>query len=236
MNDTIKIAIRNAFLYLYDNNITFSPEVFFQALCKESKTLGMNFEDCEWYDIWSAKFSDEIKKELNNYPIKTRNDFINTLASIIKHRLDYQNNDIHKILQKALKALKDANIIDYDTNTPLAMIDSKLDKINISSSNISNTKERSDEVVLCSIIDKLDSTLNKKALEKLLNALCEFLKAQTSDKVSLHKNSSILIIPNTSPSHSIGLLRHILETKTFIYKSKPIHIELDFKILRLKDL
>ncbi|WP_115545260.1 hypothetical protein [Helicobacter sp. MIT 14-3879] len=244
MNEKIKLAIKNAIINI-NYNVDFTPEYFLQILCKELKALGLEFDECQWYNLWSSKFNEDIRKELNNYPIKTRNDFINTLSHIYKNKLESQSSDTNKILQKALKLLRESNLIDVDEKTPLNIIDSKLNQLLNSSSKLSSSilniealkfKKLDDDALLYEIDEYIVLNLPDEALRRLCKALYEILISEGKDNVLIYGKNSILVIPNNTIEISMKLLDSILETKTFIYKNQKIHLKVNVKKLKIKDL
>lgn len=169
MDDKIKQIIKNTFLYLKNNNLDFTPESYTKVFCAQAKLLNIDFDECNWFHSWVNKFDTSIKKELNNYPIKTKSDFINVVANICHNKAKFNNEETLKILQKALKILYQQNILDIDGNAPLSIINAKLQEILESSSiNLENNKKISNI-----IIPKPQSLLSKEELKATLD---RFLK------------------------------------------------------------
>lgn len=183
MNNKIKQAIRNAFIYINDNNIEFTPETFFQAICAESKNLGLNFEDCNWFNIWSSKFDDFIKEEINNYPIKNRNDFINTLSHIYNKRLRECSPDTFRILQKAINFLNKNNLTNFDSKTPLNIMDLELSKLLMENSNsIPKIESNIESSVDSKESDKIPTKLSDDTIESI-NSFVKQTKLLNEDEL-----------------------------------------------------
>lgn len=172
MDDKIKQIIKNTFLYLKNNNLDFTPESYTKVFCAQAKLLNIDFDECNWFHSWVNKFDVSIKKELNNYPIKTKSDFINVLANICHNKAKFNNEEALKTLQKALKILYQQNILDIDSNSPLSIINAKLQEI-LESSSINLENNKNNKKISNIIIPKLQSLLSKEELKATLDS---FLK------------------------------------------------------------
>ena len=128
ISNEVKIAIKNALLHFQNSDDDFNPQSFLDILCAECRAMGIKFSECDWFSAWSGRFDGAIKKELQNSPIKTRDDFIDKIAQICNHKHSFggESKEARKVLQKALTLLKAHNIVDIGANLPLNAIDSKL--------------------------------------------------------------------------------------------------------------
>lgn len=259
--DKIKQVVKNAFIYMKDNNLDFSPESYLEAFCKQAKLFNLNSNECNWYSRWSNKFDSNIKKELNNYPIKNRDDFINTLSSIINSQSSLNSTYCMNVLEKALKVLKNQKIIDIDPKLPLESIDKKLTDLLISNSNhlfnlmhstglltkndISSKAHLIDGYALiCDIccFDSIKEQFGLEALEKLFNAFYRILlnSVDSSASIGVYEDSSIVILlPKCSIEMATKYSKDIeqaIKNSKFIYENRDIDIEIHLDLLPIKDL
>ena len=128
ISNEVKIAIKNALLHFQNSDDDFNPQSFLDILCAECRSMGIKFNECDWFGAWSGRFDSAIKKELQNSPIKTHDDFIDKIAQICNHKHSFggESKEVRKVLQKALALLKARGIVDIGENLPLNAIDSKL--------------------------------------------------------------------------------------------------------------
>lgn len=174
LNSEIKTAIKNTLLHFSEHNLDFNPQSFLDILCVECRNMGVRFNECDWFSAWSGRFEGMIKKELQNSPIKTRDDFIDKIAQICNHKRELlemsDKNTATKTLQKALALLKARGIIDFSANLPLNAIDSKLSTLlEVSESAESNESHESRQ---------MRESHNKKISNFLVN-LCQALESYT---------------------------------------------------------
>lgn len=126
MDKDLEKVVRSAFAYLKAHNLPLNPESYFEAFCKEAKKLGVSMDECAWFYDWIGKFDPIIRKELNNYPIKTKSEFIAILANICNHHIKSTNSDIKLVLEKALRILATRGIVEINIEDSLESIDNKL--------------------------------------------------------------------------------------------------------------
>ena len=229
--DKIKQAIKNAFLDMKENNLSFLPESYLSAFCKQAKLLNLKIDECDWFNIWSDKFDVYIKKELNNYPIKNKDDFINALSTIINNKSNAKYDSL-KVLKKALKILKNKNILDLDSNLPLESIDKELTKFILSDSNnlfnlvhLDNLLSPNDVslkakmydsgyALICNIccFENIKENFGIDALEKLFNAFYRILlnSIDTNSSIGIYEDSAIVILlPNYTINTAESCLQNI---------------------------
>lgn len=125
----LKMLVKQTLVYLKTHNIAPTPESYFEVFCMLAKQFNINTSSCAWFYEWLDKFNPIIKKELNNYPIKTQNDFINVLSAICNNHIKSNALDLTRILNKSLRVLKEYNLIDTNEGDTLEVIDEKLSKI-----------------------------------------------------------------------------------------------------------
>lgn len=239
LNSEIKTAIKNALLHFSDKD--FNPQSFLDILCAECRNIGIKFDECDWFSAWSAKFEGAIRKELARNPIKTRDDFIDKIAQIMKNRHD--SSEILRVLEKSLRLLREKNIIDFSEKMPLNIIDSKLsvllssDKMAIESCDDFLQKVQNfgaipqkKEILLCVL--KVDKKLDSRAFEKLLNSSAMILINHLDAKniIGIYKNT-IAILPRSEAKSLQSKVESALKNRTFIFRNKPLRLKIDFKIL-----
>lgn len=259
--DKIKQVIKNAFLYMKENNLSFLPESYLDAFCKQAKLLNLKIDECNWFSIWSDKFDSYIKKELNNYPIKNKDDFINALSSIINNKSSFKDDYPH-VLKKALKILKNQNILDLDSNLPLESIDRELRNFILSDSNhlfnlvhLNNLLSPNDialkakmcdsgYALICNIccFENIKEDFGIEALEKLFNAFYGILLNSIDIDVSvgIYEDSAIVILlPKCTLEAADSYLQSInnnIKNSKFVYENRDIDINIHIDLLPIKDL
>lgn len=256
--DLVKKAIKNSFMRMIEQKINFSPEVFCEILSEESNALGIS--NNAWFASWSAQFSPQIKKELNNYPIKNKNDFIKSLASIL-HNNDTQSAAL--VLNKAILVLKKNNIIKASN---LIAIEKELDsilasKINVESSVhkrlsklLLNTKILSQSelksrleglpgehfILLCEMLDfeGVYHKLGEAMLKKLFFAFYNLLESNIKNEIIGIYNNGIMIVGGDYGAILAYLdsIRGMIKQNIFIYQKQKIDVEMRFFIKQIKDL
>lgn len=259
--DKIKQAIKNAFLYMKENNLDFLPESYLNAFCKQAKLLNLEVDECNWFSRWSDKFDSYIKKELNNYPIKNKDDFINALSSIINDKSNF-NNTYPKVLKKALKILKNQNIINLDSNLPLESVDKELTDFILNDSNhlfnlvhLKNLLLPNDIALKAKMIDSgyalicdiccfenIKEDFGIEALEKLFNAFYRILldSIDTNASIGIYGDSAVVILlPKCTFKVANSYLQNIINTiekSKFVYENIYIDINIHIDLLPIKDL
>ncbi|RAX54268.1 hypothetical protein CCY99_04455 [Helicobacter sp. 16-1353] len=222
MDDKIKQIVKNTFIYIKTNHLELTPESYTKVFCTQARLLNIDIDECNWFHLWINKFDASIKKEINNYPIKTKDDFINVLSNICNNNTKSTNTI--KTLDKALKILHNNNIIDIDIHSPLALIDTKLSKIlenldkNKLDSNKISTKfkptsllskmelqlalekrHKDDFVLVCDIccFDEIRLRFGSDALNKLFDAFYNILldNALDGEIIGIYNETSIIIAP-----------------------------------------
>ncbi len=78
---TIQAIINNAIKRLKLEGKLLTPDFYAEAFCKEAKKAGMNVEDCNHLDKFTASLNSEFQKDLKNYHIKTVDEFIRFLIA-----------------------------------------------------------------------------------------------------------------------------------------------------------
>lgn len=264
ISNEVKIAIKNTLLHFQQNDLEFNPQSFLDILCAECRLMGVKFSDCDWFSLWSAKFGGTIKKELQNSPIKTRDDFIDKIAQICKHKAKkVESSDLNKALQKALALLKMRGIVEIDANLPLNAIDSQLSyllesqessefaahnfenagvrKISNFFANLSAQHlkiDKNQKILLCkfseqAFIKKLDSNAHSRLLHSFCAILLNNLEAKNI--IGIYKNAVAIFTKGTID----GLKREIeriLEANTFMLHNKPLHLKIDFEVVKFGEL
>lgn len=223
LDNTIKQIFRNTFIYIKNNNLEFSIESYFEIFCSQAKLLNINFDECSWFNTWINRFDDKIKKELNNYPIKNRDDFINILSKIINTKLidsslRFEESSTKNILDKALILLKQNNILDIDVNLSLKNIDLELTKLIDKNNNfdffavkppmlldkpefyeILKNSNKEDCILIFDIcyFDIIKKNLEKDSAVKLFNAFYKILIDNCVEDciIGIYSKNSISIIP-----------------------------------------
>lgn len=203
LNSEIKTAIKNTLLHFSEHNLDFNPQSFLDILCAECRNMGVRFSECDWFSAWSGRFEGAIKKELQNSPIKTRDDFIDKIAQICNHKRESleisDKSATTKALQKALALLKAHRIIDFSANLPLNTIDSKLSALlELGESAESNESHESRQ---------MRESHNKKINNFLANLGAQHIKIDKNQKILLCKFSEQAFI-KTLDSHAHSRLLH----------------------------
>ncbi len=259
LNNEIKTAIKNTLLHFSEHNLDFNPQSFLDILCAECRNMGVKFSECEWFSAWSGKFEGAIKKELQNSPIKTRDDFIDKIAQICNHKRETREvSDSTKALQKALTLLKERGIIDFSANLPLNAIDSKLTALlestqihemhessakkisnffaNLSTAHIKIDKNQ--KILLCkfseqAFVKKLDS----HAHSRLLHSFCALLlnKLDSQNVVGIYKNA-VAIFTKRPIDALKSEIEKILNINTFMLHNKPLRLKIDFQTIKFGEL
>ena len=200
LNSEIKTAIKNTLLHFSEHNLDFNPQSFLDILCAECRNMGVRFNECDWFSAWSGRFEGAIKKELQNSPIKTRDDFIDKIAQICNHKRESletsDKSTATKTLQKALALLKERGIIDFSANLPLNAIDSKLSAL-LESAEIRESHESRE----------VRESHNKKISNFLAHLGAQRIKIDKNQKILLCKFSEQAFI-KTLDSHAHNRLLH----------------------------
>lgn len=262
LNSEIKTAIKNTLLHFSDNNLEFNPQSFLDILCAECRNIGVIFNECDWFSTWSGKFEGAIKKELQNSPIKTRDDFIDKVAQICNHKHEfYESGDkinATKTLQKALTLLKQHGIIDFSINLPLNALDLKLSAM-IETHTSSESKfgarkisnffanldtqhikiDKNQKILLCkfseqTFIKKLDLHTHNRLLHSFCALLLNKLDTQ-NNVIGIYRN----VVAIFSKQHIDTLKREIekiLEINTFMLNNKPLRLKIDFQVIKFGEL
>lgn len=264
ISNEVKIAIKNTLLHFQQNDLEFNPQSFLDILCAECRLMGVKFSDCDWFSLWSAKFGGTIKKELQNSPIKTRDDFIDKIAQICKHKAkNVESSDLNKALQKALLLLKMRGIVEIDANLPLNAIDSQLSyllesqessefaahnfenagvrKISNFFANLSAQHlkiDKNQKILLCkfseqAFIKKLDSNAHSRLLHSFCAILLNNLEAKNI--IGIYKNTVAIFTKGTIDRLKREIER-ILEANTFMLHNKPLHLKIDFEVVKFGEL
>lgn len=261
LNNEIKIAIKNTFLYFQQHNLDFNPQSFSDILYAECRAMGVKFDESEWFSAWSGRFDSATKKELQNSPIKTRDDFIDKIAQIHNHKVkNTTSNDLAKILQKALMLLKLHNIIDFNANLPLNTLDTKLSALlskshslpqmeaknevrkisnffaNLNAQNLEIDKNQ--KILLCkfseqSFLKKLDA----KAYNRLLRSFCALLldNLDTQNVIGIYKNAVAIFTKYPIDTFKVEI-EHILDKHTFMLHNKPLRLKIAFEAVPFGEL
>lgn len=259
--DKIKQVVKNAFTYMKENNLDFLPESYLEAFCKQAKLLNLDIDECNWFHRWSSKFDLNVKKELNNYPIKNKDDFITALVAILNN--NFKSDYSIKVLEKALKVLKDQNIIDINPKLPLEIIDKKLTNFIANDFNelFNLVKPPSDLLtpndialkakligdgyaLICDIccFNDIKKEFGLEALEKLFNAFYRILlnSVDLNASIGVYKEDSIIILLpkcgfEMADTYSQEI-KHTIENSKFVYENRNIDIKIHIDILSIKDL
>lgn len=265
LNSEIKTAIKNTLLHFSEHNLDFNPQSFLDILCAECRNMGARFNECDWFSAWSGRFEGAIKKELQNSPIKTRDDFIDKIAQICNHKRESletsDKSTATKTLQKALTLLKERGIIDFSANLPLNAIDSKLSTL-LESAEILESHEsreshnkkisnflahlgaqhikidKNQKILLCKFSEQaFIKTLDSHAHNRLLHSFCALLlnKLNSQNVIGIYKNAVAIF----SKQHTDALKREIeqiLEINTFMLHNKPLRLKIDFSVVKFGEL
>ena len=220
LNSEIKTAIKNTLLHFSDNNLDFNPQNFLDILCAECRNMGVKFSECDWFSAWSGRFEGAIKKELQNSPIKTRDDFIDKIAQICNHKRESielaDKSNATKTLQKALTLLKAHKIIDFNANLPLNAIDSKLSALLESNKSLESTKsnESTKSAESNKSLESHESTELRESTESH-KKISHFLAHLGAQHIKIDKNQKILLCKfseqtfiKTLDSHAHSRLLH----------------------------
>lgn len=265
LNSEIKTAIKNTLLHFSEHNLDFNPQSFLDILCAECRNMGVRFNECDWFSAWSGRFEGAIKKELQNSPIKTRDDFIDKIAQICNHKRESletsDKSTATKALQKALALLKERGIIDFSANLPLNAIDSKISALLESAemresheSRESHNKkisnflahlgaqrikiDKNQKILLCKFSEQaFIKTLDSHAHNRLLHSFCALLlnKLNSQNVIGIYKNAVAIF----SKQHIDALKREIekiLEINTFMLHNKPLRLKIDFSVVKFGEL
>ena len=264
ISNEVKIAIKNTLLHFQNSDNDFNPQSFLDILCAECRAMGIKFSECDWFSAWSGRFEGAIKKELQNSPIKTRDDFIDKITQICNHNFSGESKEARKVLQKALALLKMRGIVDISANLPLNAIDSRLDsllkeressdftesstqkdfktrKIGSFLANIGagRTKiDKNQKILLCKFSEQaFIKTLDLGAENRLLHSFCALLLEHLGAQniIGIYKNAVAIF----TKSHISALEREIekiLDKHTFMLHNKPLRLKIDFEVVKFGEL
>lgn len=260
MDLKIKKAAHKAFSYIKDNKLDFTPESYEKAFCEQAKILGFSFEECDWFGAWCARFEGALRRELYNYPIKTKDDFIAVVARFSAE--SEPQGDALRALDKALKILKKKNIANIAPGLPISAIDAQLGAILREDSAQDSQKDSkklldkmqlknvvadcyaADFGLLCSIKEasEIRQKLGLEAFNKLFSAFYGIIlqNAAPSDTVGVYDENTIALIPQNGNAKkaqaTAARVQEAVAKSTFIYAEQKISVSIEARLVKLGDL
>ena len=266
ISNEVKIAIKNTLLHFQNSDDDFNPQSFLDILCAECRAMGIKFSECDWFSAWSGRFEGAIKKELQNSPIKTRDDFIDKIAQICNHKHSFvgESKEARKVLQKALALLKVRGIVDIGANLPLNAIDSKLSALlelgefgksnlkdfatNFKTQKIGNffvhlsaqhiKIDKNQRILLCKFSEQaFIKTLDSNAHNRLLHSFCAILVEHLgAQNIIGIYKNAVAIFTKGTIDALKREIERVLEVNTFMLHNKPLRLKIDFEVVKFGEL
>ncbi|MGP1580896.1 MAG: GGDEF domain-containing protein [Wolinella sp.] len=182
----LKDVVKSTLLRLQKSGQIATPKAYQEAFCIEAKNAGITLEECQWQVRWMQKFDPKTKKQIQNHPIKTPDEFIALLAGILA-RTGSANDRESPLAQKELLKI----LLHLHVFTP-------------------EVSELAHETLL-----KLEALNDPKVLALLKDRWSVALKSRT-DQGDTNDDFARILDPFLAPSISLVMPAEVLEMRSVL--------------------